>query len=163
MLPPLLKKVQFQLERNNHYGIYEYIQVNLAYSSSRMPSNRLARQKMQKVYRSNRITPAFEVTKVDDIIEIPNHFVCSRYVIEDATLRLTVDLAKRVHRLLTCGTYADKGQKISAGAFRSVPAKRGVPAEKITRNIQRYCGITRNYLPITSFRLLITRRGQSPS
>ena len=27
----LLKKVLYQLERNNHYGIYEYIQVNLAY------------------------------------------------------------------------------------------------------------------------------------
>ena len=43
---PLVKKILYQRERNNHFGIYEYIQVNLAYSSSRMASNRLTRNQV---------------------------------------------------------------------------------------------------------------------
>ena len=44
---PLVKKILYQRERNNHFGIYEYIQVDLAYSSSRMASNRLTRQQVE--------------------------------------------------------------------------------------------------------------------
>ena len=29
---------------NNHFGIYEYLQLNTAYSSNRMASNRMKRQ-----------------------------------------------------------------------------------------------------------------------
>lgn len=133
--PPLLKKILYQLERNNHYGIYEYIQINLAYSSSRMASNRLTRQQVQEMYRSKHITPSFESTKVDDIIEIDNHFMCVRYAIENALQPLTVDLVKQIHHLLTYGTYADKRLKISVGAFRSTPAKLGVPPEKIQKGL----------------------------
>ena len=35
-ISPLLKRILYERERNNHYGVYEYIQTNLAYSSSRM-------------------------------------------------------------------------------------------------------------------------------
>ena len=65
---PLVKKILYQRERNNHFGIYEYIQVDLAYSSSRMASNRLTRQQVEEIYRTNRITPSFEAPKVDDIV-----------------------------------------------------------------------------------------------
>ena len=34
-LTPLAKKIVYQRNKNNHFGIYEYIQVNLAYSSNR--------------------------------------------------------------------------------------------------------------------------------
>ena len=33
VITPLVKRILYERERNNHYGIYEYIQVNLAYSS----------------------------------------------------------------------------------------------------------------------------------
>ena len=39
------KKIMYQMGKNNHYGIYEYLQVNLAYSSCRMASNRLPANK----------------------------------------------------------------------------------------------------------------------
>lgn len=133
--PPLLKKILYQLERNNHYGIYEYIQINLAYSSSRMASNRLTRQQVQEMYRCKHITPSFESTKVDDIIEIDNHFMCVRYAMENALQPLTVDFVKQIHHLLTYGTYADKRQKVCVGAFRSSPTKLGIPAEKIQKEL----------------------------
>ena len=32
----LVTQIKYQRKKNNHFGIYEYLQVNLAYSSSRM-------------------------------------------------------------------------------------------------------------------------------
>ena len=37
-ISPFLKKLRYQQERNNHFGIYEYLQLNTAYSSNRMAS-----------------------------------------------------------------------------------------------------------------------------
>ena len=39
-LTAFAKRVVYQRSKNNHYSIYEYIQVNLTYSSNRMASNR---------------------------------------------------------------------------------------------------------------------------
>ena len=51
-LKPLANKVVYQRSKNNHFGIYEYLQVNLAYSSSRMASNRLTREQVLEIYRN---------------------------------------------------------------------------------------------------------------
>ena len=74
-LTSLAKKIIYQRNKNNHFGIYEYIQVNLAYSSNRMASNRLTRQQVEEVYRTNKVATAFEPMKVDDLIEVLNHFI----------------------------------------------------------------------------------------
>ena len=130
---PLVKKLLYQRERNNHFGIYEYIQVDLAYSSSRMASNRLTRQQVEEIYRTNRISPAFEATKVDDIVEIMNHFICMRYVVDNVTAPLTVSFIKQVHHFLTYGTYADQNHKTGVGEFRIKPDKLGIPPQQINK------------------------------
>ena len=132
-LAPLVKKILYQRERNNHFGIYEYIQVDLAYSSSRMASNRLTRQQVEEIYRTNRISPAFEATKVDDIVEIMNHFICMRYVVDNVTAPLTVSFVKQVHHFLTYGTYADQNHKTGVGEFRIKPDKLGIPPQQINK------------------------------
>ena len=115
---PLGKKILYQHERNNHFGIYEYIQVNLAYSSSRMASNRLTRRQVEEIYRTNRISPTFEATKVDDIVEIKNHFICMNYVVEHICEPLTLMFIKHLHHLLTYGTYSDQRHKPGVGECR---------------------------------------------
>ena len=57
-------------KKNNHFGIYEYIQVNLAYSSCRMASNRLTREQVIEIYRTGKISVAFEPMKIDDLVEL---------------------------------------------------------------------------------------------
>ena len=132
---PLVKKILYQRERNNHFGIYEYIQVDLAYSSSRMASNRLTRQQVEEIYRTNRISPAFEATKVDDIVEIMNHFICMRYVVDNVTAPLTVSFVKQVHHFLTYGTYADQNHKTGVGEFRIKSEKLGIPPQQINKAV----------------------------
>lgn len=78
VLTSLAKRIIYEHTKNNHHGIYEYIQVNLAYSSCRMASNRLTRKQVIEVYRTDKISSAFEPMKVDDLIEMINHFICMR-------------------------------------------------------------------------------------
>lgn len=117
----LVKKLLYQRERNQHFGLYEYIQVNLAYSSCRMASNRLTRDQVQEIYRTKRITPGFEPTKVDDVVEIMNHFIAIRFVTDSITQPLTISMVKQIHYLLTYGTYADQNHKTGVGELRMNP------------------------------------------
>ena len=130
---PLVKKILYQRERNQHFGMYEYIQVNLAYSSSRMASNRLTRNQVEEMYRTKRLTASFEPTKVDDIVEMMNHFICMRYVIDNVTAPLTVSFIKQVHHFLTYGTYADQNHKTGVGEFRIKPDKLGIPPQQVNK------------------------------
>ena len=132
-LTPLAKKVVYQRSKNNHFGIYEYIQVNLAYSSNRMASNRLTRTQVEEIYRTNKIATAFEPMKVDDIIETINHFACVQYVVDNITTPLTQSFIKKLHYILTYGTYSDRKHKVGSGEYRTGTNKIGVPPREINR------------------------------
>ena len=97
----LVTQIKYQRKKNNHFGIYEYIQVNLAYSSSRMASNRLTREQVEDLYRTNKLSVAFEPAKVDDIIEIINHFSCTREMVDTIMDPLSPNLIRRYHYCLT--------------------------------------------------------------
>ena len=127
----LVNQIKYQRSKNNHFGIYEYIQVNLAYSSSRMASNRLTREQVEDLYRTNKLSVSFEPTKVDDIIEIMNHFICVRELVDTIEEPLSPGLIRRYHYCLTYGSYADKKHKVNVGEYRKEPSKPGVPAEQI--------------------------------
>lgn len=135
IISPVAKRVVYEHGKNNHFGIYEYIQVNLAYSSCRMASNRLTRKQAIELYRTNKLSPSFEAVKVDDMIEIINHFSCVRYAIKTLMEPLSRDYIKRLHMLLTYGTYADKGRRIDPGKYRVTPSVIGVPPTKIDKEL----------------------------
>ena len=98
-LTAFANRIVYQRSKNNHYGIYEYIQINLTYSSNRMASNRLTRNEVEEVYRTNKISTSFEPVKVDDIIETINHFAAVRYIVDNITAPLTQTLMKKIHHM----------------------------------------------------------------
>lgn len=130
-LSAFAKRIVYQRSKNNHYGIYEYIQVNLAYSSNRMASNRLTRIQVEEIYRTNRISPSFEANKVDDIIETTNHFEAVRYVVDHISEPLTQTFCKKLHHILTYGTYADRKSAVRPGEYRNSASKIGVEPKTI--------------------------------
>lgn len=133
----LVTQLKYQCKKNNHFGIYEYIQVNLAYSSSRMASNRLTREQVEDLYRTNKLSVSFEPTKVDDIIEIINHFNCTREMVDNIMEPLSPNLIRRYHYFLTYGTYADRKHQISIGEYRKEPNKLGIPAKQISSKMDQ--------------------------
>jgi len=131
----LVNQIKYQRSKNNHFGIYEYIQVNLAYSSNRMASNRLTREQVEDLYRTKKLSVSFEPTKVDDIIEIMNHFICVREMVDTIMEPLTPSLIRRYHYCLTYGTYADQKHQIGIGEYRKNPSKLGLPAKAISSKL----------------------------
>lgn len=131
-LTAFAKRVVYQRSKNNHYGIYEYIQINLAYSSNRMASNRLTRNEVEEVYRTNKISTTFEPVKVDDIIETINHFAAVRYIVDNIAAPLTQVLIKKLHTILTYGIYADRKDNLRPGEYRLDESKIGTPHKDIS-------------------------------
>ena len=140
-LPALVKKLSYQKVRNNHFGIYEYIQINMAYSSCRMASNRLTRTQVTDIYRTGKLGHNFENVKVDDIIEIINHISACSHVLDTIMTPLSLDYIRNIHRDLVYGTYADRTNQITAGAFRQRPPKRhtaeAARPERISQELDR--------------------------
>jgi excisionase family DNA binding protein len=134
-LSPLVKRIIYQRTKNNHYGIYEYLQVNLAYSSNRMASNRLTRNEVEEVYRTNKISTSFEPVKIDDVIETINHFSAVRYMIDNVGSPLSQAFVKKIHFLLTYGTYADRKEKIQSGEYRTSTSAMGIPYREINDSL----------------------------
>ena len=137
--PPIYKgpakQVIAQRAKNNHFGIYEYLQVNLAYSSCRMASNRLTRNQVLKLYRTGKISVAFEPMKVDDIYEIDNHFRACTYVIDNLLEPLHTAHLRKLHSLLFYGTKADRKGSMRTGEFRATPHKYGLPPDQISKEL----------------------------
>ena len=134
-LTAFAKRIVYQRMKNNHYGIYEYIQVNLTYSSNRMASNRLTRNEVEEVYRTNKITTSFEPVKVDDIIETINHFAAVRYIVDNISTPLTQTFLKKLHHILTYGTYADRKENLHPGEYRTTSSKIGVKPKEISSKL----------------------------
>ena len=134
-LTAFAKRVVYQRSKNNHYGIYEYIQVNLTYSSNRMASNRLTRNEVEEVYRTNKITTSFEPVKVDDLIETINHFAAVRYIVDNISTPLSQTFLKKLHHILTYGTYADRKENLRPGDYRVSDSKIGVKPKDINTMI----------------------------
>ena len=130
-LKPLANKVVYQRSKNNHFGIYEYLQVNLAYSSSRMASNRLTREQVMEIYRTGKISVAFEPMKIDDLVEVSNHFRAGQYMVDTIADPLTTVWLRKLHYKLFKGTKADQEGTLHIGTYRSTPDKFGVDAATI--------------------------------
>ena len=125
------KQVVAQRSKNNHYGIYEYLQVNLAYSSCRMASNRLTRNQVIELYRTGKISVAFEPMKVDDLYEMENHFQACKYAIDNLLEPLTISQMRTLHSHLFYGTKADRTGVMRTGELRTSSHEYGLPPTEI--------------------------------
>jgi fido (protein-threonine AMPylation protein) len=115
----LVRKLRREKTKKIYHGLYDYIQVNLAYSSGRMASNRLMRKQLIEVFSTRKVRVGFEPIKIDDLIEATNHFICVDHIIDTATQSLTQSYIKRLHYLLLYGTFTERKGKCKVGVYRS--------------------------------------------
>ena len=152
VLTSLAKRIIYEHSKNNHHGIYEYIQVNLAYSSCRMASNRLTRKQVIEVYRTDKISSAFEPMKVDDLIEMINHFICMRHVIDtliEQEIRWRYDSWVHVWLVLLAYGGAPRGRKSLLEVFREYDSAELFDVRKLKNHRDYYYGLSKeNYEPV---------------
>ena len=82
-------------------GIYHKVQVELAYNSNHIEGSQLSHEQTRHISETNTI--GFEEgtsIKVDDIIEVSNHFTAFDYLIDSFQDALTEKCMKDIHSIL---------------------------------------------------------------
>ncbi len=137
--PELARKLKNQKKKRNYHGLYDYVVIDLTYSSSRMASCRLTRQQVESIFRKGKVWESFEPTKVSDLIEVLNHIRCVDYILEHVMEPLTQKFIRQIHSLLMSGTVDERRGRVRAGEYRTV-ASRGrdrelLPAGQINSSL----------------------------
>ena len=127
ILPALAQKLLRQKKKKSYHGLYDYVQVNLTYSSCRMASNRLTRQQVETIFTKGKVSVSFEPMKVSDLVEVLNHCVCVDYILDHAQEPLTPKFIKELHYQLVFGTVDDRRKRVAPGQYRSPKSSRKVP------------------------------------
>lgn len=144
LISPLTKKLLRQKKKKSFHGLYDYVQINLTYSSCRMASNRLTRKQVETIFRKGKVSEMFESVKVSDVIEAMNHCVCVDYILDHVAEPLSVRFLKKLHELLMKGTVDETKMRATAGEFRSANTKRKeeffIPAGQISKALQELLG-----------------------
>ncbi len=140
-LPKLARTLVKQKTKKSFHGLYDYVQINSAYSSSRMASNRLTRNQVESIFRKGKVRESFEPMKVSDLIEVMNHCVCLDYVLDHVEKPLSVKFIKKLHLLLMYGTVDDRKEKVTPGEYRNSLSLRKekfiAPVDKINDRLVR--------------------------
>ena len=127
ILPALAQKLLRQKKKKSYHGLYDYVQINLTYSSCRMASNRLTRQQVETIFKKGKVSVSFEPMKVSDLVEVLNHCVCVDYILDHAQEPLTPKFIKELHYQLVFGTVDDRRKRVAPGQYRSPKSSRRVP------------------------------------
>ena len=86
-------------------GIYYKVQIELAFNSNHIEGSQLSHEQTRYIFETNTI--GFEEgtsIKVDDIIEVSNHFTSFDYLIDSFQDELTEKWIKDIHSILKRGT-----------------------------------------------------------
>ena len=122
-LPELAKKLQNQKKKRNFHGLYDFVVIDLTYSSSRMASCRLTRQQVETIFRKGKIRESFEPMKVSDVIEVLNHIHCVDYIIDHVMEPLSQKFIRKLHYILMTGTVDAYREQVRPGEYRTVTSR----------------------------------------
>ena len=122
-MPELAKKLQNQKKKRNFHGLYDFVVIDLTYSSSRMASCRLTRQQVETIFRKGKIRESFEPLKVSDVIEVLNHIHCVNYILDHVMEPLTQKFIRKIHEILMTGTVDAYRQQVRPGEYRTVTSR----------------------------------------
>lgn len=140
ILPALAQKLLRQKKKKSFHGLYDYVQTDLTYSSSRMASNRLTRQQVETIFKKGKVSVSFEPMKVSDLVEVLNHCVFVDYILDHTQEPLTPKFIKELHYQLVFGTVDDRRKRVAPGQYRSPKSSRRVPfmlpAEQISSKLK---------------------------
>lgn len=140
ILPALAQKLLRQKKKKSFHGLYDYVQINLTYSSCRLASNRLTRQQVETIFTKGKVSVSFEPMKVSDLVEVLNHCVCVDYILDHTQEPLTPKFIKELHYQLVFGTVDDRRKRVAPGQYRSPKSSRRVPfmlpAEQISSKLK---------------------------
>lgn len=123
-----LKLELIEQKRTKFKGnIYHYLQVNFAYNSNKIEGSRLTEEQTEEIFDTDSFIPKSEdVIKLDDLIEMKNHFRLFDYCLDIIDDVLSKEIMIKMNVILKRNTSDDANPRYNGGGFKIVPNKIGL-------------------------------------
>lgn len=108
-------------KKNKKKGsLYHYSQIVFAYNSNKIEGSRLTEEQTQEIYETNSYIPKEkELVKLDDAIEMKNHFRLFDYMLENVNRKLSKKMFIEMNVILKRGTSDEINPLYNVGGFKS--------------------------------------------
>ena len=108
-------------------NIYHYSQVNFAYNSNKIEGTHLSEDETEEIFVTNSYIPkSDDVVKLDDLIEMKNHFRLFDYMLDIYEKKLDKNIIIEMNKILKKGTSDEDNPRYNVGGFKIVPNKIGL-------------------------------------
>ncbi len=127
----LVEKIKNELiaQRKSKFkgNIYHYSQVNFAYNSNKIEGSSLTEDETEEIFTTDSFIPKSEdAIKLDDLIEMKNHFRLFDYTLDIIDEVLSKDIMIKMNMILKRNTTDEENPRYNVGGFKVVPNKIGL-------------------------------------
>ena len=123
-----LKEELIQQRKSKFKGnIYHYSQVNFAYNSNKIEGGRLSEDETDEIFETDSFIPKSDETiKLDDLIEMKNHFRLFDYTLDTLNDDLSKEMIINMNKILKRNTTDEENPRYNVGGFKIIPNKIGL-------------------------------------
>lgn len=123
-----LKKELIEQKKSKFKGnIYHYCQVNFAYNSNKIEGSKLTSDETEEIFETDSFIPkSDDAIKIDDLIEMKNHFRLFDYTLDIIDEKLSKDIMIKMNKILKRNTTDEVNPRYNVGGFKVVPNKIGL-------------------------------------
>ena len=123
-----LKEELIQQRKSKFKGnIYHYSQVNFAYNSNKIEGGRLSEDETEEIFETDSFIPKSDETiKLDDLIEMKNHFRLFDYALDTLNDDLSKEMIINMNKILKRNTTDEENPRYNVGGFKIIPNKNGL-------------------------------------
>ncbi len=124
----IIKKELIEQRKTKFKGnIYHYFQVNFAYNSNKIEGGTLTDDETEEIFETNSFIPKEnDVIKLDDLVEMKNHFRLFDYCLDIIDKPLTKEIIIEMNKILKRSTTDEENPRYNVGGFKVVPNKIGL-------------------------------------
>lgn len=126
-----LKKLKTELieqKKSKFKGnIYHFSQVNFAFNSNKIEGGHLTEDETEEIFETNSFIPKNDdAIKLDDLIEMKNHFRLFDYMLDIIDEELSKENIIEMNKILKRNTTDEDDPRYNVGGFKVVPNKIGL-------------------------------------
>ena len=126
-----LKKLKTELieqKKSKFKGnIYHFSQFNFAFNSNKIEVGHLTEDETEEIFETSSFIPKADAAiKLDDLIEMKNHFRLFDYMLDIIDEELSKENIIEMNKILKRNTTNEDNPRYNVGGFRVVPNKIGL-------------------------------------
>ena len=123
-----LKRELIEQKNSKFKGnIYHFSEVAFAYNSNKIEGGKLTEDETEEIFSTNSFIPKTDdAIKLDDLIEMKNHFRLFDYMLDNIDAKLSKENIIEMNKILKRGTSDEDNPRYNVGGFKILPNKIGL-------------------------------------